>query len=106
MVILQKRLEQQKPSGISTTSTLTSTPTTPGTTTQKVVVGSISGQVTSAPKVVMTTKLGSPVTFQQNKNFQQSFASWVKQGQQGNSGQSLQCYEDAWLITALEDFLF
>ncbi|XP_051742247.1 nucleosome-remodeling factor subunit BPTF isoform X8 [Ctenopharyngodon idella] len=82
----KKRLEQQKPSTTSTTSTLTSTPTTPGTTTQKVVVGSISGQVTSAPKVVMTTKLGSPVTFQQNKNFQQSFASWVKQGQQGNSG--------------------
>ncbi|XP_048019189.1 nucleosome-remodeling factor subunit BPTF isoform X8 [Megalobrama amblycephala] len=83
----KKRLEQQKPSSTtSTTSTLTSTPTTPGTTTQKVVVGSISGQVTSAPKVVMTTKLGSPVTFQQNKNFQQSFASWVKQGQQGNTG--------------------
>uniref|UniRef100_A0A673MSD8 Nucleosome-remodeling factor subunit BPTF-like n=1 Tax=Sinocyclocheilus rhinocerous TaxID=307959 RepID=A0A673MSD8_9TELE len=81
----QKRLEQQKPSSTSNTSTLTSTPTTPGTTTQKVVVGSISGQVTSAPKVVMTTKLGSPVTFQQNKNFQQSFASWVKQGQQGNT---------------------
>uniref|UniRef100_A0A673MFP1 Nucleosome-remodeling factor subunit BPTF-like n=1 Tax=Sinocyclocheilus rhinocerous TaxID=307959 RepID=A0A673MFP1_9TELE len=82
----KKRLEQQKPSSTSNTSTLTSTPTTPGTTTQKVVVGSISGQVTSAPKVVMTTKLGSPVTFQQNKNFQQSFASWVKQGQQGNTG--------------------
>ncbi|XP_050959277.1 LOW QUALITY PROTEIN: nucleosome-remodeling factor subunit BPTF [Labeo rohita] len=81
----QKRLEQQKPSSTSNTSTLTSTPTTPGTTTQKVVVGSISGQVTTAPKVVMTTKLGSPVTFQQNKNFQQSFASWVKQGQQGNT---------------------
>uniref|UniRef100_A0A671KB22 Nucleosome-remodeling factor subunit BPTF-like n=1 Tax=Sinocyclocheilus anshuiensis TaxID=1608454 RepID=A0A671KB22_9TELE len=81
----QKRLEQQKPSSTNNTSTLTSTPTTPGTTTQKVVVGSISGQVTSAPKVIMTTKLGSPVTFQQNKNFQQSFASWVKQGQQGNS---------------------
>ncbi|XP_073800557.1 nucleosome-remodeling factor subunit BPTF isoform X13 [Danio rerio] len=81
----QKRLEQQKPSTTSNTTTLTSTPTTPGTTTQKVVVGSISGQVTSTPKVVMTTKLGSPVTFQQNKNFQQSFASWVKQGQQGNS---------------------
>uniref|UniRef100_A0A671K8S1 Nucleosome-remodeling factor subunit BPTF-like n=1 Tax=Sinocyclocheilus anshuiensis TaxID=1608454 RepID=A0A671K8S1_9TELE len=78
----QKRLEQQKPSSTNNTSTLTSTPTTPGTTTQKVVVGSISGQVTSAPKVIMTTKLGSPVTFQQNKNFQQSFASWVKQGQQ------------------------
>uniref|UniRef100_A0A8C1YJR6 Bromodomain PHD finger transcription factor n=1 Tax=Cyprinus carpio TaxID=7962 RepID=A0A8C1YJR6_CYPCA len=85
----QKRLEQQKPSSTSNTSTLTSTPTTPGTTTQKVVVGSISGQVTSAPKVVMTTKLGSPVTFQQNKNFQQSFASWVKQGQQGNTGHSV-----------------
>uniref|UniRef100_A0A672T9R0 Bromodomain PHD finger transcription factor n=1 Tax=Sinocyclocheilus grahami TaxID=75366 RepID=A0A672T9R0_SINGR len=82
----KKRLEQQKPSSTNNTSTLTSTPTTPGTTTQKVVVGSISGQVTSAPKVIMTTKLGSPVTFQQNKNFQQSFASWVKQGQQGNSG--------------------
>ncbi|KTG01430.1 hypothetical protein cypCar_00005534 [Cyprinus carpio] len=81
----QKRLEQQKPSSTSNTPTLTSTPTTPGTATQKVVVGSITGQVTSAPKVVMTTKLGSPVTFQQNKNFQQSFASWVKQGQQGNS---------------------
>ncbi|XP_073689246.1 nucleosome-remodeling factor subunit BPTF [Garra rufa] len=81
----QKRLEQQKPSSTSSTPTLTSTPTTPGTTTQKVVVGSISGQVTSAPKVVMTTKLGSPVTFQQNKNFQQSFASWVKQGQQGGT---------------------
>lgn len=98
MTILQKRLEQQKPSSTSNTSTLTSTPTTPGTTTQKVVVGSISGQVTSAPKVVMTTKLGSPVTFQQNKNFQQSFASWVKQGQQGNTGQSLQSYEEAWVI--------
>uniref|UniRef100_A0A8C1AT00 Bromodomain PHD finger transcription factor n=1 Tax=Cyprinus carpio carpio TaxID=630221 RepID=A0A8C1AT00_CYPCA len=85
----KKRLEQQKPSSTSNTPTLTSTPTTPGTATQKVVVGSITGQVTSAPKVVMTTKLGSPVTFQQNKNFQQSFASWVKQGQQGNSGQSL-----------------
>uniref|UniRef100_A0A9J7Y5K9 Bromodomain PHD finger transcription factor n=1 Tax=Cyprinus carpio carpio TaxID=630221 RepID=A0A9J7Y5K9_CYPCA len=85
----QKRLEQQKPSSTSNTSTLTSTPTTPGTTTQKVVVGSISGQVTSAPKVVMTTKFGSPVTFQQNKNFQQSFASWVKQGQQGNTGHSV-----------------
>uniref|UniRef100_A0A673K1Q0 Nucleosome-remodeling factor subunit BPTF-like n=1 Tax=Sinocyclocheilus rhinocerous TaxID=307959 RepID=A0A673K1Q0_9TELE len=82
----KKRLEQQKPSSTNNTSTLTSTPTTPGTTTQTVVVGSISGQVTSAPKVIMTTKLGSPVTFQQNKNFQQSFASWVKQGQQGNSG--------------------
>ncbi|XP_051987780.1 nucleosome-remodeling factor subunit BPTF-like isoform X3 [Xyrauchen texanus] len=81
----QKRLEQQKPAGTSSTCTLTSTPLTPGTTTQKVVVGSVGGQVTTVPKVVMTTtKLGAPVTFQQNQNFQQSFASWVKQGQ-GNS---------------------
>ncbi|XP_051987786.1 nucleosome-remodeling factor subunit BPTF-like isoform X9 [Xyrauchen texanus] len=82
----KKRLEQQKPAGTSSTCTLTSTPLTPGTTTQKVVVGSVGGQVTTVPKVVMTTtKLGAPVTFQQNQNFQQSFASWVKQGQ-GNSG--------------------
>uniref|UniRef100_A0A8C2PYM6 Bromodomain PHD finger transcription factor n=1 Tax=Cyprinus carpio TaxID=7962 RepID=A0A8C2PYM6_CYPCA len=83
----------------SNTSTLTSTPTTPGTTTQKVVVGSISGQVTSAPKVVMTTKLGSPVTFQQNKNFQQSFASWVKQGQQGNTET---CFEKSYQLQTFD----
>uniref|UniRef100_A0A8C2JEZ5 Bromodomain PHD finger transcription factor n=1 Tax=Cyprinus carpio TaxID=7962 RepID=A0A8C2JEZ5_CYPCA len=75
------------------------TPTTPGTTTQKVVVGSISGQVTSAPKVVMTTKLGSPVTFQQNKNFQQSFASWVKQGQQGNTET---CFEKSYQLQTFD----
>ncbi|XP_056608103.1 nucleosome-remodeling factor subunit BPTF [Triplophysa dalaica] len=80
----KKRLEQQKPGGTSNTTTLTSTANTPGSTPQKVVVGTVGGQVTPVPKVVMATKLGSPVTFQQNKNFQQSFASWVKQGQQGS----------------------
>ncbi|XP_030649335.1 nucleosome-remodeling factor subunit BPTF [Chanos chanos] len=74
----QKRLEQQKTGANTTTSTtLTSTPVSTG----KVVVGSLSGQVTPGTKVVLATKMGSPVTFQQNKNFQQTFASWVKQGQ-------------------------
>ncbi|XP_065108949.1 nucleosome-remodeling factor subunit BPTF isoform X5 [Paramisgurnus dabryanus] len=78
----QKRLEQQRPGVTSNTSTITSTTNTPGTTNQK-VVETASGPVTPVPKMVMATKLGSPVTFQQNKNFQQSFASWVnKQGQQ------------------------
>ncbi|KAK0145702.1 Nucleosome-remodeling factor subunit BPTF [Merluccius polli] len=49
--------------------------------TPKVIVGSLAGQVTPGTKVVLTTKMGTPVTFQQNKNFQQSFATWVKQGQ-------------------------
>lgn len=44
-------------------------------------MGSISGQGTAGAKVVLSTKMGTPVTFQQGKNFQQSFATWVKQGQ-------------------------
>lgn len=79
----QKRLEQK--SG-SVTATPAGTPAAPAAT-PKVIVGSISGQGTPTAKVVLSTKMGSPVTFQQNKNFQQSFATWVKQGQstQGNS---------------------
>uniref|UniRef100_A0A4W5QQL7 Bromodomain PHD finger transcription factor n=1 Tax=Hucho hucho TaxID=62062 RepID=A0A4W5QQL7_9TELE len=42
---------------------------------------SLTSQVTPGTKLVLATKLGTPVTFQQNKNFHQSFASWVKQGQ-------------------------
>ncbi|XP_072548952.1 nucleosome-remodeling factor subunit BPTF isoform X3 [Salminus brasiliensis] len=80
----KKRLEQQKPGGIPTNTTLTSTPTSAGSSTQKVVVGSLTSPVTPGTKVVLATKLGTPVTFQQNKNFQQTFASWVKQGQ-GNT---------------------
>ncbi|TNM85524.1 hypothetical protein fugu_007795 [Takifugu bimaculatus] len=70
----KKRLEQK--------SDITATPTsaTPAAT-PKVIVGSISGQGTPATKVVLSTKMGTPITFQQNKNFQQSFATWVKQGQ-------------------------
>ncbi|KAM3923213.1 nucleosome-remodeling factor subunit BPTF [Leptodactylus fuscus] len=82
----QKRLEQQKqlplPTGstsVVTTSTTLSTLTTP----HKVVMGSLAGSVTPGTKVVLATKVASPATvsFQQNKNFHQTFATWVKQGQ-------------------------
>ncbi|XP_022061131.2 nucleosome-remodeling factor subunit BPTF isoform X4 [Acanthochromis polyacanthus] len=73
----KKRLEQ-KPGSV--TATPAGTPVTPAVT-PKVIVGSLSGQGTPSTKVVLSTKMGTPVTFQQNKNFQQSFATWVKQGQ-------------------------
>ncbi|XP_060749312.1 nucleosome-remodeling factor subunit BPTF isoform X2 [Tachysurus vachellii] len=81
----QKRLEQQKTGGTTTLSNISSTPTSTASSTQKVVVGSLSSPVTPGTKVVLATKLGAPVQFQQGKNFQQSFASWVKQGQ-NNAG--------------------
>ncbi|XP_042163038.1 LOW QUALITY PROTEIN: nucleosome-remodeling factor subunit BPTF-like, partial [Oncorhynchus tshawytscha] len=71
----KKRLEQQKPG--ATTSTPTSTPTTSASGTP----ASLTSQVTPGTKLVLASKLGTPVTFQQNKNFHQSFTSWVKQGQ-------------------------
>uniref|UniRef100_A0A673WVK5 Bromodomain PHD finger transcription factor n=1 Tax=Salmo trutta TaxID=8032 RepID=A0A673WVK5_SALTR len=71
----QKRLEQQKPGATTTTPTSTPTTSTSGT------PASLTSQVTPGTKLVLATKLGTPVTFQQNKNFHQSFASWVKQGQ-------------------------
>ncbi|XP_074486723.1 nucleosome-remodeling factor subunit BPTF-like isoform X2 [Sebastes fasciatus] len=73
----KKRLEQ-KPGSV--TATAAGTPATP-VATPKVIVGTLSGQGTTTTKVVLSTKMGTPVTFQQNKNFQQSFATWVKQGQ-------------------------
>uniref|UniRef100_A0A7N8XV17 Bromodomain PHD finger transcription factor n=1 Tax=Mastacembelus armatus TaxID=205130 RepID=A0A7N8XV17_9TELE len=78
----KKRLEQ-KPGSV--TATPAGTPTTPAAT-PKVIVGSLSGQGTPSTKVVLSTKMGTPVTFQQNKNFQQSFATWVKQGQSTQGG--------------------
>ncbi|XP_005350484.1 nucleosome-remodeling factor subunit BPTF isoform X6 [Microtus ochrogaster] len=84
----KKRLEQQKPAVIaaSTTSPTNSTSSTVSPA-QKVMVAPISGSVTPGTKMVLATKVGSPatVTFQQNKNFHQTFATWVKQGQ-SNSG--------------------
>nr|XP_019588434.1 PREDICTED: nucleosome-remodeling factor subunit BPTF isoform X7 [Rhinolophus sinicus] len=80
----KKRLEQQKPTVISASTT---SPTNSTTSTispaQKVMVAPLSGSVTTGTKMVLTTKVGSPatVTFQQNKNFHQTFATWVKQGQ-------------------------
>uniref|UniRef100_A0A8C6KSJ4 Bromodomain PHD finger transcription factor n=1 Tax=Nothobranchius furzeri TaxID=105023 RepID=A0A8C6KSJ4_NOTFU len=73
----KKRLEQKS---ASVTATPAGTPVVSAAT-PKVIVGSISGQGTPSAKVVLSTKMGTPVTFQQNKNFQQSFASWVQQGQ-------------------------
>lgn len=75
--MFQKRQEQKPTSG---TSSQTGTPATSAAT-PKVIVGSLSGQGTPNTKVVLSTKMGTPVTFQPNKNFQQSFATWVKQGQ-------------------------
>uniref|UniRef100_A0A673CCE8 Uncharacterized protein n=1 Tax=Sphaeramia orbicularis TaxID=375764 RepID=A0A673CCE8_9TELE len=80
-----KRLEQ-KPGTV--TATPTGTPTAPAST-PKVIVGSLSGQGTPNTKVVLSTKMGSNVTFQQSKNFQQSFATWVKQGQSAGTDTSV-----------------
>ncbi|KAM8773961.1 nucleosome-remodeling factor subunit BPTF isoform 4-T4 [Rhynchonycteris naso] len=84
----KKRLEQQKPTIISA-STTSSTNITTSTISpaQKVMVAPISGSVTTGTKMVLTTKVGSPatVTFQQNKNFHQTFATWVKQGQSNSA---------------------
>ncbi|KAM4691162.1 nucleosome-remodeling factor subunit BPTF [Rhinophrynus dorsalis] len=88
----QKRLEQQKlPVSASSTvgaTTTTSSITTPLSTPHKVVVGPLTGSVSPGTKVVLATKVGSPatVTFQPNKNFQQTFATWVKQGQPSTGG--------------------
>uniref|UniRef100_A0A8C8XFB8 Bromodomain PHD finger transcription factor n=1 Tax=Panthera leo TaxID=9689 RepID=A0A8C8XFB8_PANLE len=84
----KKRLEQQKPTAIaaSTTSPTNSTTSTISPA-PKVMVAPISGSVTTGTKMVLTTKVGSPatVTFQQNKNFHQTFATWVKQGQSNSA---------------------
>uniref|UniRef100_A0A8C3CVZ0 Bromodomain PHD finger transcription factor n=1 Tax=Cairina moschata TaxID=8855 RepID=A0A8C3CVZ0_CAIMO len=82
----KKRLEQQKQipvAGVVPTVTTASSTATTVSTPQKVVVGPLTGPVPTGTKVVLTTKVGSPatVTFQQNKNFHQTFATWVKQGQ-------------------------
>ncbi|OXB75569.1 UNVERIFIED_CONTAM: hypothetical protein H355_015685 [Colinus virginianus] len=82
----KKRLEQQKQipvAGVAATVTTASGTTSTVSTPQKVVVGPLAGPVPTGTKVVLTTKVGSPatVTFQQNKNFHQTFATWVKQGQ-------------------------
>uniref|UniRef100_G3NV03 Bromodomain PHD finger transcription factor n=1 Tax=Gasterosteus aculeatus aculeatus TaxID=481459 RepID=G3NV03_GASAC len=85
----QKRLEQQRPStpagALTTTTTSASTPSTPAS------MGQRTGQVTPGAKMVLASKLGSPVSFQQDKNFHQSFASWIKQGQNNNNNSGMVC---------------
>uniref|UniRef100_A0A3P8XXV6 Bromodomain PHD finger transcription factor n=1 Tax=Esox lucius TaxID=8010 RepID=A0A3P8XXV6_ESOLU len=85
---VKKRLEQQKPSAAatSTTTAAISTPTSTPSTSAFGTPASQNSQVTPGTKLVVATKLGKPVTFQQNKNFHQSFASWVKQGQGTSTG--------------------
>uniref|UniRef100_A0A672IHS4 Bromodomain PHD finger transcription factor n=1 Tax=Salarias fasciatus TaxID=181472 RepID=A0A672IHS4_SALFA len=81
-VSVRKRLEQK--AGSVVTVTPAGTPASAAVA-PKVIVGSLSGQGSPCTtKVVLSTKMGTPVTFQQNKNFQQSFATWVKQGQTSN----------------------
>ncbi|XP_046701308.1 nucleosome-remodeling factor subunit BPTF-like isoform X2 [Silurus meridionalis] len=79
----QKRQEQkeqkQQAAAASTPSAIPGTPSTP-----KTATGSLTSQVTPGTKVVLATKMGTPLTFQQNKNFQQTFATWV-QGQVASS---------------------
>ncbi|XP_077110815.1 nucleosome-remodeling factor subunit BPTF isoform X2 [Ranitomeya variabilis] len=82
----QKRLEQQKqlplPPGTTIVATTSATLTTLATP-HKVVMGSLTTSVAPGAKVMLATKIGPPTTvsFQQNKNFHQTFATWVKQGQ-------------------------
>ncbi|XP_077589921.1 nucleosome-remodeling factor subunit BPTF [Stigmatopora nigra] len=81
----QKRFEQQ-----ATYTPTTTTPTTSSITTSSSTLASVStpmstGQktlaVTSGTKMVLASKLSSPLALHQDKNFHQSFATWVKQGQ-------------------------
>uniref|UniRef100_W5N7Z1 Bromodomain PHD finger transcription factor n=1 Tax=Lepisosteus oculatus TaxID=7918 RepID=W5N7Z1_LEPOC len=105
----KKRLEQQKQSPAASTSSIstpTNSPATPASTPQKVVVGSLTSQVTPGTKVVLATKMGSPatVTFQQNKNFHQTFASWVKQGQSSPASTSAVATVAATVATSGQTF--
>ncbi|XP_041856528.1 nucleosome-remodeling factor subunit BPTF isoform X7 [Melanotaenia boesemani] len=84
----QKRLEQQRLGTTVTTATATSTTASASTPSSPASTGQRPGQVTPGAKMVLASKLGSPVSFQQDKNFHQSFASWVKQGQTNNGSAS------------------
>uniref|UniRef100_A0A3B1J7Y0 Nucleosome-remodeling factor subunit BPTF n=1 Tax=Astyanax mexicanus TaxID=7994 RepID=A0A3B1J7Y0_ASTMX len=79
----KKRLEQKQASANSAASPCggPATPSTP-----KAVTGSLTSQVSPGTKVLLSTKMGTPGTFQQNKNVQQGFNTWVKgQGQVSNT---------------------
>uniref|UniRef100_A0A665UW85 Nucleosome-remodeling factor subunit BPTF-like n=1 Tax=Echeneis naucrates TaxID=173247 RepID=A0A665UW85_ECHNA len=93
-----KRLEQQRPNTTTTSSTTTGTPISASTPSTPTSMGQRTGQVTSGTKMVLASKLGSPVSFQQDKNFHQSFASWVKQGQTNNSSGNIATSEQTFQI--------
>uniref|UniRef100_A0AAY4A9F1 Bromodomain PHD finger transcription factor n=1 Tax=Denticeps clupeoides TaxID=299321 RepID=A0AAY4A9F1_9TELE len=59
----------------------TCTPTTPVSTNPKGSVGPLTSPVAPTTKVGLATKMSSPVSFQQNMDFQQTFATWVQQCQ-------------------------
>ncbi|KAI5613581.1 nucleosome-remodeling factor subunit BPTF isoform X6, partial [Silurus asotus] len=75
----EQKEQKQQAAAASTPSAIPGTPSTP-----KTATGSLTSQVTPGTKVVLATKMGTPLTFQQNKNFQQTFATWV-QGQVASS---------------------
>uniref|UniRef100_A0A3Q2XQB1 Bromodomain PHD finger transcription factor n=1 Tax=Hippocampus comes TaxID=109280 RepID=A0A3Q2XQB1_HIPCM len=82
-----KRFEQQAISTAAATTITTTTPSSSSTSncvSTPVSTGQRTSQVTSGTKMVLASKLGSPVSLQQDKNFHQSFATWVKQGQTSN----------------------
>ncbi|XP_028310256.1 nucleosome-remodeling factor subunit BPTF isoform X2 [Gouania willdenowi] len=95
----QKRLEQPRVGTTTTTTTIISSTTTTTSTAVSISASAPSspvsavqkpGQVTPGTKMVLASKLGSQVPFQQDKNFHQSFATWVKQGQSNNSSGGVQ----------------
>uniref|UniRef100_A0A8B9JZ96 Bromodomain PHD finger transcription factor n=1 Tax=Astyanax mexicanus TaxID=7994 RepID=A0A8B9JZ96_ASTMX len=84
----QKRLEQKQASANSAASPCggPATPSTP-----KAVTGSLTSQVSPGTKVLLSTKMGTPGTFQQNKNVQQGFNTWVKGQGQGKENSVCVC---------------
>ncbi|XP_051905887.1 nucleosome-remodeling factor subunit BPTF isoform X1 [Hippocampus zosterae] len=96
MAAQQKRFEQQAVSTAAVATTPTTTTTTSSSSTSNCVstpvsTGQRTSQVTSGTKMVLASKLGSPVSLQQDKNFHQSFATWVKQGQTSSNTDEQKC---------------
>ncbi|XP_054615497.1 nucleosome-remodeling factor subunit BPTF isoform X2 [Dunckerocampus dactyliophorus] len=94
----QKRLEQQRlcttpptPTPTVTTTADTTSSSTPSSTSAPVSTGQRTGQITSGTKMVLASKLASPVSLQQDKNYHQSFTSWVKQGQTNSNAVQQKC---------------
>nr|XP_057905963.1 nucleosome-remodeling factor subunit BPTF isoform X2 [Doryrhamphus excisus] len=92
----QKRFEQQRlcttpPPPTATTTAATTTSSTPSSTSAPASTGQRTGQITPGTKMVLASKLASPVSLQQDKNYHQSFTSWVKQGQTNSNAVQQKC---------------